>query len=782
MTVQGIQLYPTSDIHLLLKGPDGDKTPYQLHVRDYLKTTTPLSGITDNTKYTDHDTNIATVSATGLITPFKVGETICRIRHTDSETGPEAKTFVSEILARIRVHDQMDDIWIGNNRATLFKGEKSYVLTVYGHFTDGTIGDISSHPYLTFTSADTAKVRVDNDGDKGRLEGRNSTGNTAVKVKVQYKTISREVNVFVGQSIATQRRILKRIHPKRNVSKPRNILLLAEGFTAAEESLFMRMATLIMDRFFDSSLHEPFNLLKNSFNFWVAFDASGEGGLGCGSPVTESGTPTAYPSGQTTGHEYLLMQTKDSRLGFIHGPRYGDRSSQPVFDPSATSRSVMEWYLPPYPSHFLMWDRRRLPKDWKSPGYLQRYLGSLRLANGNRGPIDRWISGDDKGLVGFLIRSARFGLTGSSIGVRVSAHVETRYKELKVNGRIADHDLLELIPLKSLPDVAGTSISLLTASFAHEFGHAFDLGDEYEGQSYAHTHDVLKDTDKRTREKIDKSLNLTHHFRIKKAPTGLPTGLGTIDVKKVNWHRWLRVERAAVLIADPTVLSGDRLQIKIRRAERIKWIYAETDNRDVFLRSRNINGDNPSNQVFLNDGPLKIQSLQENGTMVLSGVTLAGFKKEDVLYLPQLDGAQMLTVFHPAVLKRLETIGEPFAKKADASVANETPSEPTGVTDPKFKPRIAALTIGVYEGGGTYNSKVYRPAGMCKMRDHRRAAFSEKPLVLTPAEEFDIFELNVATVGPARQVKRFLPFCYVCKYALANEIDPTKLEKIAYPP
>ena len=844
MAVKRIELYPTSDIHLLLQGPDGNKTTYQLHVRDYFKTSTNLSGVTAKTKYTSEDPTIATVSATGLVTPLKVGETICRIRHTDTTTGADPKTFVSELLVRIRVHDELDDIWIGNNRATLFKGEKSYVLTVYGHFTDGTIGDVSSHPYLTFSSPDTGKVRVDNSSDKGRLEGRNTTGNTPVKVEVKYKAVSREVSVFVGKSLTSTRRILKRIHGSGNVSKRRNILLLAEGFTAAEKPLFMRMATLIKDRLFEEPLHEPFNLLKDQFNFWVAFDPSGEDGVGCGSPVTKAGVqagavtsragdviarhnpagifghlnlqqvivqvglpdryhplPTnkqqaeaAWPPSFNNNlvdtnvrnhwlslREYHLMQARDTRLGFIQGPRYGDRDSTRVLNPAATPRSVMEWYLSPKPSHWLEWDRRRLPKHWGSLGYLRSYLGSLRLANGSRGPVDHWLKGGkDRGLVAYLIKSGRDGGTRSSLGVRATTHADKRYRKMNVSGRVADYEVPELIPLVALPYVAGTSTTAITSILAHEFGHAFSLGDEYEGQGMAGTRNALKQADEPTRKSIDRALNLTHLFRIEKAPAGP----GTIDVNKVNWVRWMRVERAAVLTQNPTSLSGGRLRVKIPRAERINWVSAEIDGRDVYLRSRAINSDNESNKAFPQDGPLKIQSLQQNGTMVLSGVTLSGFKKGDVLFLPELDGGKELTVFHPAVLKHLQTNGEPFAKKANASVANTSPSEPpTSINDPTFKPRIAAFTIGVYEGGGTFNTKVYRPAGTCKMRDHERIRFKEKPLVVTPADDFDIFKENAVTVtGQPQVVKRFVPFCYVCKYALANTLDPRQLERISYPP
>src|SRR5688572_14979474 len=99
MTVQSIELYPTCDIHLLLEGP-GAPTLYQLEVRDY-QSGDNLSALAARTAYTDNDPAIATITATGRITPVAVGETFCRIRHTDTDPAPPNQVFVSEIIVRI---------------------------------------------------------------------------------------------------------------------------------------------------------------------------------------------------------------------------------------------------------------------------------------------------------------------------------------------------------------------------------------------------------------------------------------------------------------------------------------------------------------------------------------------------------------------------------------------------------------------------------------------------------------------------------------------------------
>jgi hypothetical protein len=98
MTVENIELYPTGDIHLLLEWPGAGAT-YQLRVRDYVETNVDLSGLTARTTYTGHNTTIAGISPTGLITPRTVGETLCRIRHTDTGPAPANQVFNDALIA-----------------------------------------------------------------------------------------------------------------------------------------------------------------------------------------------------------------------------------------------------------------------------------------------------------------------------------------------------------------------------------------------------------------------------------------------------------------------------------------------------------------------------------------------------------------------------------------------------------------------------------------------------------------------------------------------------------
>ena len=66
------------------------------------------------------------------------------------------------------------------------------------------------------------------------------------------------------------------------------------------------------------------------------------------------------------------------------------------------------------------------------------------------------------------------------------------------------------------------------------------------------------------------------------------------------------------------------------------------------------------------------------------------------------------------------------------------------------EPHKRQQLIGLYEGGGHINCKVYRPTGECIMREESERTKEKHP---------DI---------------RKLPFCHVCRYTIVSEIEPAK--------
>ena len=63
------------------------------------------------------------------------------------------------------------------------------------------------------------------------------------------------------------------------------------------------------------------------------------------------------------------------------------------------------------------------------------------------------------------------------------------------------------------------------------------------------------------------------------------------------------------------------------------------------------------------------------------------------------------------------------------------------------RPRV----IGLWEGGGLWNCGVFRPAPVCKMRDHVWPRTLE---------------------APDRMQRRHFRFCFVCRYTIVSEVNP----------
>ena len=134
----------------------------------------------------------------------------------------------------------------------------------------------------------------------------------------------------------------------------------------------------------------------------------------------------------------------------------------------------------------------------------------------------------------------------------------------------------------------------------------------------------------------------------------------------------------------------------------------------------------------------------------------ATFPAGSTLYLPRRDKSNaILRVIHPSVIAHIAANGS-FAPQARGTCAQFNPAgEKPPATIANFTPhRVASETIGIYEGGGTFTCRTYRPCGDCRMRN-----FDPKG---------------------TQQIN----FCFVCKYMLVNLIDPSVHDVIdaLYPP
>ena len=537
-------------------------------------------------------------------------------------------------------------------------------------------------------------------------------------------------------------------------------------------------------------------------NVWKAFDPSFENGITVGPPIDSTNKPVTYKASS-----YNILQVKDSRHGWMYGVRHGDRESQRIY-PSETAPNTNKWYELQSPINFIDVDRRRMNKVWYHNFFIKKYIQTLEVVSKHKGSKYKdvnkvWLSNEkDESLVCYLVNDDPLGgLRNSTYGIRLSIMYKGQFSNVSRNGYKADHWPAEVIPLKSLPLFVGTNIDEITSVLSHELAHCFDLGDEYEGDFTS-----LKKNDKQRINNVDEDLNLTHFWRIEN-----PIDPDGISIDLVSWRFWHRIRYASILIKNAKKISSDTLGIKIEINEKdwYKWEEVREKCQDVYLRTRDINFDKKTKPIIR--GPFRIEKLSLDGTVRLKAVlgwnVSESFKSGSILYVPEKEDGKILSVIYPKVFDYLKKKDQPFwpckeacFKLIDSSfqrLSNE------GIPDtvlkslkslqdkefptkdeflkavsaeikkqelaqyqesilkhakcvknypekiPKFKVQFEKYVIGLYEGGGRYNCKIYRPSGICRMR---KGGLDEK--------------------------REYRPFCYVCKYSLVNTLDPTQFGKL----
>ncbi|MBI3014512.1 MAG: hypothetical protein HYY65_05500 [Candidatus Tectomicrobia bacterium] len=806
MTVEYFTLYPTCDVHLLTYG-----SPMKLKLLATVSQKTTVDGAEETDYSTEnyanhadtevHVENAAVVSAEkkadagGYIqlAPVGVGTSMVRIRHVD-RSGSEPAAH--EILVRVKVHTAIRELWLGNNQITIqiFEkyipssgegGESDYRATVYARFDDDSIGDVTSHPYLEFSSGAPGVVNVNNLTDKGRLVARAlaepiDTPETpdagGLMLEVKYGGLEDRIRVYSIDRMTT-RSLVELVHGSGDVNERRNILFLSEGFGESDRSLFDNLVLLLTDRLFYSPGNSPFQHLKDRFNVWKAFDPSPERGISVGIPVSSTGTPWRYVSGLTD--DVPLLQVKDTVFGLMYGLRHGDRVSTRLFS-EAEQLDPEGWYTPQAEMKSIREDRRRMPQEWDSGGFLTKYLNSLAnnpaRSNGvTITPGQLWAAGtEDRRLVCLLVNDNRRGGTSSGSSVKVTLG-DGRFANLQETGKGAglDHE-----PEEMTIELAGgrftkkgIHIDRVASTLAHELGHALHLGDEYEAEGHSFRYE-LQEKDKPSQETIEGMTNVTHHYILQD-----PGDPELIDIDKVKWSEWKRIGLSAPLKDAPSAVSSDEMEITLDTDRTTTWDSLASQSGSAYLRKRDINyrfdGSGELEGDFYDIGPLQLQPGASPGSYRLKRqdgtLDFMDYKIEagDVLYVPmteQQGGEEVILMVIPSeVYEHLKQKGEPFGWKKDPSEENYGETKPKGIKRKLRKPS----TIGVYDGGGEFNHKAYRPGGTCRMRDSSVSNVSG-----TTPVDFTVF---TGDVEESVQPVQYVPFCFACKYALVNEVDPDKL-------
>ncbi|WP_405057098.1 M64 family metallopeptidase [Kribbella sp. NBC_01505] len=297
-----------------------------------------------------------------------------------------------------------------------------------------------------------------------------------------------------------------------------------------------------------------------------------------------------------------------------------------------------------------------------------------------------------------------------------------------------------------------TSIQVNSAhiadTVAHELGHSFNLGDEYEdtgglGPGAEGTADLGYD-------------NVTVRGIIRTDP---PDGQ-KIDVAKAKWFGLPRIQISATLTA-PSVPDGAGIRVTVGPTDIHLWKWAKEHDKKPELRMLRMRPVGPiSNRSFqqlplenadeVRRTGLSIGEIDSGaGSFVLTGpgpTPYPTFPAGSVLFVPLLDGQRRpLTIVERAVTEHINAPGTAGTHRPLNFVAENTVPQ-IGIDEPEDIPGFTfpttpATLLGIYEGASHYPGGYYRPAGTCKMR---------------------------TSGGPDEHGQ----FCYVCKWLIVNRVDP----------
>jgi hypothetical protein len=661
---------------------------------------------------------------------------------------------------RVTVHKTISKLWFGNNKVTIAPGANNYVLSVYAQFDDGLLGDISATSLLSFRTDPGSIITIDADGRITATSGASGTATAYVSVPAVPAVAEININVTVqGPSTTTPQPVAP-----TNQNATRNLLFVAEGFTAGDSALFDQCVTQTRDRLF-KDVNPPFNYLQPSFNIWKLFDPSSEQGITVGPPVTPPVSASGAPV-TLSGTGTQLLQVKDSRYGFMYGGRLGQgRFVTLTFTPTANGLFTL-WTDEPdpdYPYRGIIIDPRRIQLGGNRRAQFDAFFTNLTVKDSQGNPLGvSWATkGVNAGLVVFVVFDDNYGATsngGVGIAAALGEQEDTFFTPAPATPSL-DH----------APLINGGTLLVdhFTNHVSHELGHARGLGDEYDSG-----HPALGTTyeDEDALERAESYSNLTAFY-----PGHKP--VNAIDETLIKWNLD-RMQLAAAVTAPTTGTGKSPLTVTLSAYDGNRWQdddIAKNDP-DVYIRppARVIVASGLGNPADNRYGPYTWSppgsssgntieltlTPQDSATNFPSDVLPPG----SVIYVPAVDAnGDILTLIAASAATWIGTpsSGKAFPRAKDPNTgttltcgkeaSRQNVFGKGGRKDVEEYPPNALSKlnrlwhykiIGLYEGAGTWTCGIYRPAGMCKMRN-------------------DGFR-----------------FCVVCQYLITDTIDPGHLPEI----
>jgi hypothetical protein len=222
-----------------------------------------------------------------------------------------AKKYETEI--RVHIHDSVTDIWLTPSTLTIHKGADECRFTVLASFNDGTVGDITDWPQLSYRSVVPLTSLASTDvlvSPKGVLQAVTPGKGANIIVTLQlppgsvpttfsaaamahakpsWDTVSANAKVnFVVAGLRLKKEKKDKpqkggtVEPNKDdpnsakrdsvasvVAKALNVLFVSEGFS--RESDFNNLVNKIVEDLRTQDYLQPFKLVQDSINYWSVF-------------------------------------------------------------------------------------------------------------------------------------------------------------------------------------------------------------------------------------------------------------------------------------------------------------------------------------------------------------------------------------------------------------------------------------------------------------------------------------------------------------------------------
>jgi hypothetical protein len=350
-------------------------------------------------------------------------------------------------------------------------------------------------------------------------------------------------------------------------------------------------------------------------------------------------------------------------------------------------------------------------------------------------------------------------------------------------------------------------------SFVHEFGHTFGFGDEY-GDGYyrphGHAASLTRDATITPSVPVDAAVDIRPNIATAEQlktlgiatlrNTSVNNSAGTpITViagnlthpEKLKWN-WDRIELAAALLEAPRA-GSTATSFTLKVAADQNW--ASKKDSKALLRKRALS------TVMINPGELyevvikdavpdatnTFYELRVEGTLPRDSARKLLIGQKDVIYVPRYYPQAQPT--DPLVKMRLiasevaDLLKSTSFKLTDDVLDYDQAAADDGSTQfpqPAFQAAMAKdlikqkstkpvqyawRIVGVYEGGGEYDSGAYRSSGQSKMRAH-----------------YDILDTNApahdasGAIIPGKYTSKMVSvFNYACQYYIINRVNPNIL-------